>query len=166
MHGIALAPPLTDLDDFATDDEQLWYVAHPVHPTKEEVVEGMRRLRGFVGGSPGDRERREVSEEIIRGNIVNAKGWMAWLIWKYPVVTFIAPWIATLDGGGDDDLDPAQRERGLRDCCRTVKVCHGIVLIGGRVSGGMAKEASHARAAVDLTSLGRTPPPHNRKESP
>ena len=149
---------LAVLDAYGMRDDQLWYVAHPVHPTEEEVTEGFRRLRGYVGGSPGERELREIREEIVRANIANAKVWLAWLTRRFPTITFIAPWIAALDGGGDDDLDPTMRLRGLRDCCRTIRVCSGIVLIGGRVSGGMSEEKSHARAVVDLTFLGRVPP--------
>jgi len=147
-----------ELYSYSLLDDQLWYVAHPVHPTGEEVTEGFRRLRGYVGGSPGERELREIREEVVRANIANAKVWLAWLASGFPTITFIAPWIAALDGGGDDDLDPAARARGLRDCCRTIRVCSGIVLVGGRVSDGMSKERSHARAVVDLTFLGRVPP--------
>lgn len=139
-------------------DDQLWYVGHPVHPTQEEITEGFRRLRGYVGGSPGARELREIQEECIRANIANAKVWNAWLVRAFPTITFIMPWVAALDGGGDDDLDPAMRARGLRDCCRTIRRCDGMVLVGGRVSGGMSAERDHARAVVDLTFLGRTPP--------
>lgn len=158
MNAIAL------LEALGTRGDQLWYVAHPVHPTDDEVVEGMRRLRGYVGGSPGVREEREVKEEIIRENIANAKRWLAWLTTRFPEITFIAPWIASLDGGGDDDLDPVCRARGLRDCCRTIRACHGMVHVGGRVSSGMLEEESHAWGVVDLTYLGRTPPATNTTE--
>jgi hypothetical protein len=139
-------------------DDQLWYVAHPVHPADDEVTDGFRRLQGYVGGSPGERELREIREEIIRANIANAKAWLAWLIRAFPTITFIAPWIAALDGGGDDDLVPEQRARGLRDCCRTIRRCSGMVHVGGRVSSGMAEEARVAVQVVDLTSFGRRPP--------
>jgi len=103
---------LAVLDAYGMRDDQLWYVAHPVHPTEEEITEGMRRLRGYVGGSPGEREHREIAEEVIRANIANAKLWLAWLVRRFPRISFIAPWIPALDGGGDDDLDPAVRARG------------------------------------------------------
>lgn len=146
------------LDAYGMRSDQLWYVAHPVHPTEDEVTDGMRRLRGYVGGSPGDHELRDVREEVIRANIANAKLWLAWLVRRFPTITFIMPWAVALDGGGDDDLDPVQRARGLRDCCRTIRVCHGLVHTGGRVSTGMHQEAGYANAVVDLTFLGRTPP--------
>lgn len=145
----------------ALHDDQLWYVAHSVHPTDEEIAAfrvgpsgGVQTGYGFVSKCTD----REVSEMIIRDNIANAKLWLAWLIRRFPTITFIAPWIAALDGGGDDDLDPVQRDRGLRDCCRTIRVCSGMVCVGGRVSGGMSKEATYARSVIDLTSLGREPP--------
>lgn len=146
-----------ELYTYSLRPDQLWYVGHPVHPTEDEITEGMRRLRGYYR-SPGERELREVRAEIVRANIANAKAWLPWLVRGFPAITFIAPWIAALDGGGDDDLDPAMRARGLRDCCRTIRVCSGIVLVGGRVSGGMAEETSHARAVVGLTFLGYAPP--------
>lgn len=149
----------------ATRDDQLWYVAHPVRPIDGEVTDGMRRLREFVGGEPDERERREIMTEVVCGNIANAKLWLAWLIRRFPEITFVAPWIATLDGGGDDDFDPAARARGLRDCCRTIRVCAGVVHVGGRVSGGMTEEASHARVVVDLTFLGRAPPTADQEVS-
>lgn len=152
-------------------DDQLWYVAHPVRPTdadvaafrarEDELDELGRETSGLVTSFPVRMRRRtdrEIHVQIIQDNIVNAKAWLAWLVRAFPTITFIAPWIAALDGGGDDDLDPAMRARGLRDCCRTIRVCSGIVLVGGRVSGGMSDEKSHARAVVDLTFLGRVPP--------
>jgi len=149
---------LDELEAASARANQLWYIAHPVHPTAEEVDDRMRRLRGYVGGSPGDREAREVMVEVIRANLENAKSWLAWLTTRYPEVTFIAPWIAAIESGADDDLVPEQRERGLRDCCRTVSVCCGIIHVGGRVSSGMLAEAAHADHVVDLTYLGRLPP--------
>lgn len=136
----------------------LFYVAHPVHPTYDEVTDGFSRLRGYVGGPPGERELREVQTEIVRANIANAKAWVARLAGRFPAITFIAPWIVALDGGGGDDLDPAQRERGLRDCCRAISACCGLVHVGGRVSDGMRAEARSALCVVDLTFLGRVPP--------
>lgn len=153
------------LEGCALRREQLWYVAHPVHPTAEEVSEVMWRLREYVGGSPGEREEIEAKRAIINGNIANAKAWLTWLIRKFPTITFIAPWIATLDGGGDDDLDPAMRARGLRDCRRTIHVCNGLVLVGGRISSGMAEESQHALFTADLTHLGREPPTAQPKET-
>lgn len=151
-------------------EEQLWYVAHPVHPTDEEVAayraredEVISYHRSRLGPSPGlVVERRmsvdEIKRDIIKSNIGNSKLWLGWLARRFPSVTFIAPWIAALDGGGDDDLVPEQRSRGLRDCCRTIRACCGLIQVGGRVSEGMQKEAKAAFSVVDLTYLGRETP--------
>jgi len=152
---------LVVLTAYGMRDDQLWYVAHPIHPTEEEIAAWVKRLvppiPSFVSMAPD----LDPARLVILDNIVNAKAWLAWLVRRFPRITFIAPWIASLDGGGDDDLDPAQRARGLRDCCRTVKMCSGLIHVGGRVSSGMLEEASHARTVVDLTFLGRSPPIDN-----
>lgn len=142
-----------ELYSYSLLDDQLWYVAHPVHPTDEEVAE-LRQV-ALGGWQMTDATLRA---EVIKNNITNAKAWLAWLIRAFPTITFIAPWIAALDGGGDDDLIPEQRARGLRDCCRTIRRCSGMVHVGGRVSSGMTEEAKVAARVVDLTSLGRRPP--------
>lgn len=60
------------------------------------------------------------------------------------------------------DSDPAARARGLEHDCNVVKRCDGLVLVGGRMSSGMAIERgaaeSHGRDVVDLTHLGDEPP--------
>lgn len=150
-----------DLDIAELRSDQLWYVAHPVHPTDEEV----ERVRSLALGGVYMSDRA-LRYEVILNNINNAKQWLAWLIREYPSVTFIAPWIATLDGGGDDDLDPEQRERGLRDCCRAIRRCDGVVLVGGRVSDGMRREAENNPNVVDLTHLGRTRPTEDPRMVP
>ncbi len=131
----------------------LWYMAHPVHPTEEEVA----TIRSAALGESAMTDRA-IRELVIRSNVANAKRWRAWLASRFPAVSFIAPWIAAIDGGGDDDLDPEQRARGLRDCCRTISVCDGLVLVGGRISRGMTEEREYARRSLDLTQVGRTPP--------
>lgn len=111
----------------------------------------------------------------VDGNIKRALKWLAWLrrgsnftaardaLAHQPQtsVTFTMPWVAALLSG-EDDNDPAQRERGLQDCEATAAKCDGIVLVGGRVSTGMARERAAVVAAggtvVDLTNLGIDPP--------
>lgn len=114
----------------------------------------------------------------VKANIHRALNWLSWLRRSFPETTFIAPWIVGIMSG-EDDADPAQREAGLVDCCAVVERCDGIVLVGGRVSTGMARERDHgveqsrelcellstghgpvaARFAVhDLTGMGATPP--------
>lgn len=149
---------LAVLEAYAVRPEQLWYVAHPVKPTEEEVAAWVKRLEAPVVSLVRIAPDLDPARLVVLDNIVNAKAWLAWLTRRFPSVTFIAPWVAALDGGGDDDFDPAQRARGLRDCCRTIRACSGMVGVGGRMSGGMLEEASHARIVVDLTFLGRAPP--------
>lgn len=164
---------MSGLDDFdlvVPRPDQLWYIGHPVHPTDEDMDELREREREVWATYPDKNRKlvsdREAREMIIRGNIAGAKAWLAWLKRRFPSVTFIAPWIAALDGGGDDDLDPKQRARGLRDCCRTIRVCSGMVQTGGRLSAGMIEESKSARNIIDLTYLGRVPPVDDRKVVP
>ncbi len=154
---------MSGLDDFdlvVPRPDQLWYIGHPVHPTDEDVA----AVRASFGGPT--MTDRAVRELVIRANIAGAKAWLGWLKGRFSSITFIAPWIAALDGGGDDDLDPSQRARGLRDCCRTIRVCSGMVQTGGRLSAGMIEESKSARAIIDLTYLGRVPPADDRKVIP
>lgn len=97
----------------------------------------------------------------VDGNIKRALRWLAWLRAKFPDVTSSAPWIAGVLSVGGDGTE-AQREAGLVDDCETVSRMDGIVLVGGRVSSGMARERYEAIGwdleVVDLTYLGEEPP--------
>lgn len=97
----------------------------------------------------------------VRANVARAMRWLTWLRRTFRDVTIIAPWIAAVLAG-EDDNDPAQREAGLVDCDAVIPLLHGFVLVGGRVSSGMAREATTAARAdvpvVDLTALGEEPP--------
>lgn len=150
------------LEFYATSPEgQVWYVAHPVHPTDDQVSEIRKKVREPVVGLSGFTVYQtddEIRRMIVASNIRNAKAWLAWLSRRFPSITFIAPWIASIDGGGGDDLDPEKRRLGLRDCTRTIRLCCGIVLVGGRVSDGMNVECESSQGVIDLTSLGREPP--------
>ena len=97
----------------------------------------------------------------VDGNVARALRWLKWLRSRDHANTYIAPWIAGLMSG-EDDNDPAARERGLLDCEAAAALCHGIVLVGGRVSSGMARERAAVIAAgghvFDYTRLGVEPP--------
>lgn len=97
----------------------------------------------------------------VDGNIKCALKWLAHLRRTEQSVTFVAPWIAGLLSG-EDDNDPTARERGLQDCEATAAKLDGIVLVGGRVSSGMARERDAVIKAggvvIDMTSLGIDPP--------
>lgn len=85
----------------------------------------------------------EGSDEDLEGNLLSAMQWLAFLRKSEPDITIICPWLVPLLSGaaiGDDDSDPASREAGLVDCETVVARCDGIVLTGGRISSGIARE--------------------------
>jgi hypothetical protein len=93
----------------------------------------------------------------LRANLERAMRWLTWLRRTFPETTFIAPWIAAVLAG-EDDSDPAQREAGLVDAVAVIRIVHGVVLCGGRVSTGMQRERLAAMRTWDLTALGDEPP--------
>lgn len=97
----------------------------------------------------------------VEGNIARALRWLAYLRRQNPQTAFVMPWIAALLSG-EDDSDPDARERGLLDCEAAAARCHGIVLVGGRVSSGMERERRAVIAAgghvFDYTRVGAEPP--------
>lgn len=136
-------------------EEQVWYVCHPLHSTDAEIADLRSRedavnQRWFKVNKVSDQEARKL---IANGNLAQAKICLDRLRRMFPTITFIAPWITAVEAGADDS-DPAQREAGLRDDCRVVRRCDGVVHTGNRVSDGMRREAEHAREVVDLTYLG------------
>lgn len=97
----------------------------------------------------------------VQANVQRALRWLAWLRKEEPEACIIAPWIPALLAG-EDDNDPAQRERGLRDCELVAELVDAIVLVGGSVSRGMQRELDavtrNGGAVADLTKLGAEPP--------
>jgi hypothetical protein len=97
----------------------------------------------------------------VPANLARALRWLKWLADRDHDTTYIAPWIAAIMSG-EDDSDPYARTRGLRHDCNVVRRCDAIVLVGGRVSSGMAIERSTAITmgidVIDLTDLGDEPP--------
>src|SRR5215213_1939252 len=97
----------------------------------------------------------------VEANIKRALRWLGWLQRHEPGMV-IAPWIAGVLAG-EDDNDPAQRERGLRTAEETCRRCSGIILCGGRLSSGMERElniiTSMRGSVADLRGLGAEPPP-------
>ncbi len=97
----------------------------------------------------------------VNANLARAMRWLRWLRARDTDAVYIAPWIASILSG-EDDSDPAQRERGLRDCVAVVSRCDAVVLVGGRVSSGMQREREAIEAkggvVIDLTYLGEEPP--------
>jgi hypothetical protein len=93
----------------------------------------------------------------VDANVQRLLRWMSWLRRSYPETMFTAPYAVDLLSGADD-YDPVQRAAGIAKNCALVSRLHGIVLVGGRVSSGMAEERDHAHAVADLTYLGEEPP--------
>ena len=97
----------------------------------------------------------------VENNIARAKRWLHWLSRQAPQAAVIAPWIANIEAG-EDDNDPIQRTRGLAKAALVASRCDAIILCGGRVSSGMAIERQAAQArrreVIDLTALGDEPP--------
>lgn len=96
----------------------------------------------------------------VPNNLRRALRWLAYLT-ATRTEHIIAPWIAGLMAG-EDDNDPAQRERGLQTCVEAARRCDGIILVGGRISSGMRREMDAVREAggrvIDLTHMGAEPP--------
>jgi hypothetical protein len=142
------------------------YVGHPVAPTAEEIA-AVKALHG-----QGDRDTTTPlrCRQALEVNLQRAMQWLSWLRRSFPETTFIAPWIADIQSGADD-TDPAARERGIVDCCAVVERCDGIVLVGPRISIGMARERDHGLMCAarnshlldfvvyDLTGIPRIPVP-------
>jgi hypothetical protein len=122
----------------------LWYVAHPVAPPC---------ACGMMPSTPKD---------AVECNLDRARLWFRWLLDAAPNVALIASWMPYVEVVPDGD--PKWRERGMRDNLAVVTRCDGIILVGGRLSGGMTAElaASRPRAGIatmcDLLHLGTHPP--------
>lgn len=100
----------------------------------------------------------------VTDNIARALRWLKFLRRKYPAVTFVAPYIASLLSG-EDDADPVQRQAGLEDARALIVRLDGVVLVGGRLTEGMNFEAKACLAPGDLLAavydmifLGPEPP--------
>lgn len=138
---------------------QVWYVAAPLWPTENQIA----RLLPCSGGAA----RLDAIAAGTLANVHNAKRWLSWLIRRYPTIAFIAPWIATFEADyvaaaedGDDDDVPR-----MVDVEAAIARCDGMVLCGGRISGGMARGRDVAARFVDLTSLGELPPATAEREA-
>ena len=98
----------------------------------------------------------------IAENLARSKRWLAYLFHEYREIVVVAPWLLDLDVLPLDDSKPEERERGLRRNMVSLQRCDGIILCGGRLSYGMAREREAARLAgldeIDLIYLGAEPP--------
>lgn len=130
----------------------------------EEVVALVESLAVERGGPPVVYVAHPVSGDV-EANLTNATMWMAMLLRTYPHVAWVAPWI--LDAQVLDDADPEQREAGLVRDQAVVRRADALLLVGGRLSAGMAREVEAAHTGhvivVDATALGYEVP-HVRQE--
>lgn len=101
-------------------------------------------------------------EEGIAANLANARAWLHWLV-DHTSLAVSAPWmpyVQTLH-------EATYRDRGLADDLAMLGRHDMIVLVGGRISAGMATELDHARScglvALDLTRMGVAPPSGDRR---
>jgi hypothetical protein len=99
--------------------------------------------------------------EGVLANLAAARRWL-WALRTASTWSIAAPWIGAVQAALEAGTSEAEeRARGLVDMLAQVERCDGIVLVGGRVSAGMALERDHAikhgLAVVDLTGLGEEP---------
>lgn len=106
----------------------------------------------------------------IPGNLARAKRWLRWARLSLKGHHVIAPWITECEIF--DDNIPEERDAGIEFNRTLIKEhCDGLLLVGGRISGGMALERQAAEAVkkefsedqeqvqvMDLTHLGEEPP--------
>lgn len=89
-------------------------------------------------------------------NLERAGRWLTWLRAELPDEHVIAPWLLTAP---EENHDPALREAGIEEMCEIIRtICDGVILVGGRISEGMALEAAASRNVWDRTALGEEPP--------
>lgn len=119
------------------------YMAHPLRPTPEQLADYALYPEPVAAA--------------LAANVKRAMRWLSWLRRTFSETTFVAPWIAAVLSG-EDDSDPAQREAGLVDAAATIPLLDGVVLVGGRASAGMEREAAANAVVFDLTPIGVEPP--------
>lgn len=93
------------------------------------------------------------TREGIEANRRRAAAWAAWAAMQD--VSPVCSWIVLT---GELEETPENRRLGLEIDKAQVARCDELWFVGGRVSSGMAIEASVAKKVVDLTHLGEWPP--------
>lgn len=92
--------------------------------------------------------------EEMNANRARAAKWVAWAA----VTQNVSPVCSWIVLTGELPETPEMRKLGLEIDKAQVKRCDELWHVGGRVSSGMAIEASVAKKVVDLTHLGEWPP--------
>lgn len=94
----------------------------------------------------------------VPDNLKRARRWFRWLLTDCGVAV-VAPWITAVSVL--DDGSPEERQLGLRANGRVIASVDALVLVGGRITAGMAWEVTAATAAgvlvINLTSYDREP---------
>lgn len=136
--------PWRDATLYQEHPEPLLYVCHPVAPYFDEATQ---------------------MAYLVETNVENARAWTHWLraltsdqrdALRLPRdALFFCPWLDDVAHG--NDADPAARAAGLHLDQVIARRCDAVVLVGGRISSGMALEAEACGYAYDLTHLGRRP---------
>lgn len=113
---------------------EVWYVAHPVR---------------------GD----------VAANLRNVKDWLRWFFLNDPERVYIAPWVAEVEAMMELGFEerPDIVEKALADDVEVVKRCTGVVMVGGRITTGMAIERDAAAKVRDLSKY-VTPADLERRE--
>lgn len=111
----------------------VWYMAHPVGPYDQYTT---------------------------AANLKRAEVWLRWLHEAWPQIAVVCPWLLDLRVLPLRDDVPHERELGLERCEATARICDAVVLVGGRRSSGMQREAAVAKLVIDWTHLGDWPPGH------
>lgn len=108
---------------------EIWYLAHP------------------VSGASG----------AVRANLESAIRWLRYFQDQDPTRHYVAPWVACVMANLDRDVHPGTPfyDECLRADQEMVRRCNGVVMVGGRVSEGMARERAcaelYGRGVVDLS---------------
>jgi hypothetical protein len=84
----------------------------------------------------------------VKANCDKVLRWLRWLTAVDPGRIYIAPWVGEVLAHLDMDPIPADfYDRVLSDDEEVVRRLDGVLLTGGRISTGMAREADAARKA-------------------
>lgn len=96
-------------------------------------------------------------------NLARCKRWLRWLILTSSLpdqMAFLCPWLHELELqlAHPGELPVWHRAAIMDRCIAVAARCDGLVLVGGRISPGMQREADVAPSVLDLTHLGDEPP--------
>lgn len=79
------------------------------------------------------------------GNAYKAIAWIHWLTLNDPSRVYVAPWVAEVLAFARENAAPEFYARVLADDQDVVRHLDGVLMVGGKVSRGMALESDAAR---------------------